>query len=226
MPELDFAFLNVHAPPFDDVRVRRAVNYAADRRLIAEIAGGTDLAQPTCQIVSSGFPGYEPRCRYTLDPGPGGEWVAPDLAKARRLIARSGTRGMKVTVWGYREKKELHEYLVQLLRTLGYRSSLRMFPDYSAWAERVHDARNNAQIGIDGWVVDFSVPSSFTPPWSCALYRPGSRRNGNLPQFCDRRIEARMKQALAAPGPRALELWHDVYRRFEDAAPLVPLVNR
>jgi len=225
-PELDFAFLNVGTPPFDDVRVRRAVNYAVDRRLIAELAGGRDLAQPTCQIGSPGFPGYKARCRYTVDPGPGGEWVGPDLARARRLIARSGTRGMKVTVWGYREKIALHEYLVQLLESLGYRSSLRLFPDYGAWAEAVHDTRNDPQIGIDGWVVDFPVPSNFTPPVSCALHTPHLRQTDNLSRFCDRAIEARMRAALQARGSRGLTLWHDVYRRFEDAAPIIPLVNR
>ncbi len=225
-PELDSAFLNVRTPPFDDVRVRQAVNYAADRRLLAELAGGPDLAQPTCQIVPPGFPGYEPRCRYTLDPSRGGEWVAPDMAKARRLVARSGTRGTKVTVWGYRQKRELHEYLVRLLRTLGYRTSLRLFPDYRAWGEQVHDVRSKAQIGIDGWYVDFPLPSAFTGPWSCVSYTPDAEFNGSLSQFCNRGIEARMKAALAARGPRALKLWHDVYRRFEDAAPIVPLVNQ
>jgi len=226
IPELDFAFLNVRTPPFDDVRVRRAVNYAADRHLIAELAGGHDLAQPTCQIVSPGFPGYKPRCRYTVDPGPGGEWVGPDLVKARRLIARSDTRGMNVTVWGHRDKRELHEYLVRLLRSLGFRSSLHLFPDYGAWAEAVHDTRNDPQIGIDAWIVDSPVPSNFSPPLSCAQHTPDLPFTGNLPRFCDRAIEARMTAALAARGPRRLTLWHDVYRRFEDAAPIIPLVNR
>jgi peptide/nickel transport system substrate-binding protein len=225
-PELDFAFLNAATPPFDDVRVRRAVNYAADRRRIEQIAGGPDLGQSTCQIVPPGFPGYRARCRYTEHPGPGGAWVAPDLARARRLIARSGTRGMRVTVWGYPEKRELHEYLVRLLRNLGYRSSLRLFPSYPKWSEQVHVTQQKPQIGIDAWAFDFAVPSSFSPPWSCALHTPELEFTGNLARFCDRRIETRMREASAASGPRAIELWQDVYRRLEDAAPIVPLVNR
>jgi peptide/nickel transport system substrate-binding protein len=225
-PELDFAFLNRQTPPFDDVRVRRALNYAADRRRIESLAGGPDLGQSTCQIVPPGFPGYRARCRYTAHPGPAGTWEAPDLAKARRLVARSGTRGMHVTVWGYREKRELHAYLMRLLTQLGYRSSLRIFPTYSAWGEQVHATNRRPQIGIDGWAFDFAVPSSFSPPWSCALHTPELHFTGNLPRFCDRGIEARMRAAQAASGPRAVALWQDVYRRFEDAAPMIPLLNR
>jgi hypothetical protein len=35
---------------------------------------------------------------YTVDPTPGGQWKAPDLARARRVVAASGTKGMKVTL--------------------------------------------------------------------------------------------------------------------------------
>ncbi|MCQ7029875.1 ABC transporter substrate-binding protein, partial [Escherichia coli] len=83
-------------PPFDDLGVRRALNYAVDRRAVADLTGGPDLADPTCQILPPGFPNYAPTCRYTLDPDPGGAWTAPDLARARRLIAQSGTAGMEV----------------------------------------------------------------------------------------------------------------------------------
>ena len=55
-PETDFMFLNVKTPPFDDVRVRRALNYAVDRREVARDAGGADLAQLTCQLPPPGFP--------------------------------------------------------------------------------------------------------------------------------------------------------------------------
>ena len=68
VPGLKYMFLNVRTPPFDDPRVRQALNYAVDRRAIADLTGGPDLADPTCQILPPGFPNYAPTCRYTLDP--------------------------------------------------------------------------------------------------------------------------------------------------------------
>ena len=41
---------------------------------------------------------YRPYCPYTARPGPRGSWRGPDLARARQLVAGSGTRGAKVTV--------------------------------------------------------------------------------------------------------------------------------
>ena len=94
-------FLNTRLAPFDRLDVRRALNYAADRAAAVRVTGGPDVARPTCQILPPHFPGYRPYCPYTAHASTSGIWTAPDLAKARALVARSGTRGMKITVWSW-----------------------------------------------------------------------------------------------------------------------------
>ena len=91
-------FLNVRERPFDSLDVRRAVNFATDRARLVALAGGPELVTPTCQFIPSGFPGYEPYCPYTTAAAPGRGWSAPDVARARSLIARSGRAGAPVTV--------------------------------------------------------------------------------------------------------------------------------
>jgi peptide/nickel transport system substrate-binding protein len=226
VPEVDFMFLNVHTPPFNDVRVRRALNYAVDRRRIAQLAGGPGLAQPTCQLVPPGFPGYTPSCRYTRNPSPAGAWIAPDTERSRRLIRQSGTKGVNVTVWGYSEKGNIVRYFAALLHRLGYHSSTRLFPDYGTYRMNAADSRMRAQIGIEAWGADVGAASNFTPPFLCTSFAPRTADNLNEAEFCDRDIEARIKAAHAATGPGANALWNDVYHRLADAAPTVPLVTR
>ena len=58
-------FLNTRVAPFDSLDARKALNYAADRAAAVKVAGGPDVAQATCQILPSNFPGYRPYCPYS-----------------------------------------------------------------------------------------------------------------------------------------------------------------
>ena len=84
-------------PPFDNLKVRQAVNYATDRNALIKLCGGPKLASITCQVLPPDFPGYKPYCPYTVNPG-SGSGRAPDMAKARQLVEQSGTKGIKVKV--------------------------------------------------------------------------------------------------------------------------------
>ena len=96
---------------------------------VAKLFGSREIHQPTCQLLPPFFPGYVPTCRYTVNPNPAGTWIGPDLATARRLVAASGTRGMKVEFWGARPLGAVGRYFRSLLNALGYRGELRTFDD-------------------------------------------------------------------------------------------------
>ncbi len=215
---LVYVWLNVRAPPFDDVRVRRALNYAVDRGRFGALFGARETQHPTCQMLPPGFQGYTPSCPYTANPNPAGIWTGPDLAQARRLVAASGTRGMKVEFWTAAEfPKTVGRYFQSLLRKLGYRAELRTFPDLTHLQENA--ARERAQLGLWGWLAD--SPAAFTflkPLFSCS-------GGTNLSHFCRPRIEAQMKHAATASGPDATERWRRVEAALAAQAPTVPLTS-
>jgi peptide/nickel transport system substrate-binding protein len=96
---------NVRAP-FDDMRVRRAVNYLVPRDDIAKsVYYGT--ARPTRSPVSEIYPGFtDTDFPYNYDP-----------EKAKRLLAEAGlARGFK-TQLGYRTGDEIEEQIAVILRT-------------------------------------------------------------------------------------------------------------
>jgi YVTN family beta-propeller protein len=222
---LVYAFLNTRRPPFDDVRARRALNYAIDRRVAVAAQGGPGVAQPTCQILPPSFPAYRPYCRYSLNATTAGVWTAPDMAKAARLVRASRTAGTRVTVWTHPDRRAFAGYLADLLRQLGYRATIKVYRKYAT----VADSRTGAQIGVSSWLADYPAPSAFLGALvSCAGFVPRSATNTNLGAFCDRRVDARIRSArrLQIEDPaRASRLWARVDRMSVDRAALVPLVT-
>jgi peptide/nickel transport system substrate-binding protein len=90
-PQVDFFALNSHRPVFADPRLRRAVNYAIDRRALAALGDGfVPLLpeQPTDDYLPPGLPGHT-GVRVYPD--------TPDVAKARRLVA--GHAGTTVVLY-------------------------------------------------------------------------------------------------------------------------------
>jgi YVTN family beta-propeller protein len=222
-----FVFLNTRLPPFDDVRARRALSYAVDRAAVARALGGPKFAQPLCQIRPPSVAGYRPYCPYTVDPSPTGEWKAPDLARARHLVAASGTKGLRVTLWTWAENIEPAALeVVSALRKLGYRTTLRRVETIDHYFPKVLDKQTHAQAGMFGWIGAAGESPSYVLPYlTCSAIGPASKNN-NPGFFCDQRIDALIEHALSvqATDPNAAaKLWPRVEREVLDLAPWVPL---
>jgi ABC-type transport system substrate-binding protein len=131
------------------VRVRRALNYAIDRGAIARMYGGAAIATPHCQPLTPGMPGFRRYCPNTARPVRSGAWSAPNLARARRLVAASGTQGQRIDIWGTTDgfvPRRVPSYVAALLRSLGYRTKLHLVPH-----RRITPAmRRRFQISVDG----------------------------------------------------------------------------
>lgn len=225
--ETDFYAFNVRVPPFNDVRVRRAVNYAFDRRWFA--ARQSPPARPSCQVLPPGFAGYRRYCPYTRDPRPDGRYTGPDVAKAKRLVAASGTRGKAITVWAPARPDfgPATRYVVSLLRRLGYRARAHRTRSVGDLWVRL-GPRNTIQLAlVGGWLPDYPSPYDyFGLLLGCASLHVAS--NNNFGHFCSRAIDSEIGRAndLEATDPqRAAELWRQVDRDVVDAAPWLFLFN-
>jgi YVTN family beta-propeller protein len=225
-PVTAFFMFNTARAPFDDVDARRAVAHAFDRRAAVQAIGGPDVAQETCQVLPANFPGHRPYCPYTTG-GSGAATGRPDLATARRLVRRSGTTGMRVTVQvPDRLPAGIGGVMVRTLRKLGYEVTLRRLSvrrHYATMSERDH-----AHVGFFPWLADYPSPSTFFALFSCDAFKRDPAANQNPSRFCDRTLDRLASDAarLQTIDPGAADaLWARAEHRLVNQAPAVAMYN-
>jgi peptide/nickel transport system substrate-binding protein len=225
IPGTLWMFLNVRRPPFDDRRVRQAINLATDRGALVDRYGGPETAAPTCQIVPAAFPGFSPYCPYSATGSGGGGWTAPDLERARGLVAASGRAGTRVTVEvSGEERTRAGPYFVSLLSMLGFRARLRVISDFNAYFTHIRRGDSRVQIGAFSWAPDYVTASTLLDP-TFACSAGGDPAVENVSHVCDPRLDAAIERAHAAAPADAPAAWRAADRRIVDLAAAVPYAN-
>jgi peptide/nickel transport system substrate-binding protein len=217
---LYYLSLNTKLPPFNDADVRRALNLAVDRQKLVEIFGSAAV-RLTCQVLAPGFPGYEPYCPYTIDPGPRGQWTEPDMDQAQHLVKRSGTAGTHVTFWYEPYEQAQAEYFVHLLKNLDFDAQLRSTSNVFA---PLSDPDRGVQIAPAGWNIDYLAPSNFIAPLVTCDSIPAPNYGG----FCNKDIDRMIELAARIPTEDAAashQAWVEVDHAITDQAPIVPFAN-
>ena len=216
LADTDFEYLNTRMAPFNDLRVRQALNYAVDRSRLIDILGSEARFLLTCQVLPPNFPSHHWYCPYT-HPQDGG-YHGPDLARAQELIGASGTRGRAVTVQGAVGRHLLNMYFFGVLRQLGYVVTLRELPDTFDFL----GSRDKVQITLaDGWIAEYPAASQlYDKVFACTTPLGGAG------WYCNRQVEDTVAKARAAQLPgQAAQLWTQVDHQITNDAPVVALGN-
>ena len=216
-PNLDYFFMNTHRAPFNNVAVRRAVNYAISRRWLVHLAGGP--ARTTENILPPGYPSYR---RYEL--------YRHDFRKAKELVARAhlSVRAKRVAVWNHDVPGDLPftEYLVKVLNKLGFKAHQRVVTASDYWAT-LSEPTTKAQIGFANWVQDYPHPLDWfgvlLDGRQTAAARSDNYANFDVP-WVTREIESLTRQPELTPALDAA--WGRLDRRVMQLAPWAPFLNR
>jgi peptide/nickel transport system substrate-binding protein len=177
-----YFWMNTQEPPFDDVRVRQAVNYAIDPEALERIYAGTiDRAQ---QVLPAQMPGYR---KIELYPH--------DLQRAKKLVAEADPADRDVTVWtnNLPPNDEAGEYYQQVLNSLGFDAQLKAVNAASYFTLIGNAGTPNLDTGWSNWFLDYPHPDDyFAPQLSSESILPNG--NTNWANFSDPAVDAKIKE--------------------------------
>ena len=154
-----YFFMNVRVAPFDNPKVREAVNFGLDKPALARLFAG-ELATG-CSFLPPGMPGYTGAIDVEGCPW-GDPNQPPDLERARKLIREAGADGAEVTVWGNNDDptpKVTQAYADQL-NQMGFDAEPKIL-DGGVYFQTIGNQKTEAQTGFTNWFADFPHPLNF-----------------------------------------------------------------
>jgi peptide/nickel transport system substrate-binding protein len=212
LPNLSYFFMNTRVAPFNNVMVRRAVNYAISRKWLVHLAGG--LAVSTENVLPPGYPSYVKHRLYPYD-----------IKKARKLVEQSGMKGKRVTVWNHDVAGDLPftQYLVRVLNKLGFKAHEHDVTPSNYWST-LSDPHTKAQIGFANWIQDYPHPLD----WFGVLLdgrQTHTARNDNYAYFNVPAVNQEIDSLTRQPASDDAA-WAQLDRTVMEQAPWAPFLER
>jgi peptide/nickel transport system substrate-binding protein len=213
--DITYFEMNTRKAPFNDLRVRQAVNYATDRGALVKIFGGQGTA--TENVIPP-----------TLGSAYVKQWPYPyDLAKAKALVAQSGTKGMTVAVWSHATDPvpKAAQYMASVLASLGYHAVVKTLDEGVYW-DTISTQKGDPQMAFVQFDQDYPEGQDFIDVQLNGerIANVGNQvhSNINIPAL-NRQIDATREMPLGAARNAR---WAQLDREFMQQAPWVPFLNR
>ena len=207
--------INVTTPPFDDVKVRQALNHAIDKQRIVQLLNGR--ATVANQVLPPLMPGYD--SAYT------GYDYNPD--KAKQLLTQAGfPDGFETSIEciAVDPQPKLCESFQQDLAKVGIKLTINTLA-----APNVIDDAGNGRTplvwsGGLAWTQDYPDPDDFYAPiLGCDSNVPGG---WNWSRYCNETVHAKSIELLAMTDRNArLEAYKPLFKALMDDAVWVPVIN-
>ncbi len=219
-----YFFMNTKEPPFDDPKVREAVNWGVDKPALARIFAG-ELA-PGCSFLPPGLPGYDEALDVEDCPW-GNPNEPPDLEKARQMIEDAGVAGTEVTVYGNNDDPtdKVTEAYADMLNQMGFKATPKIL-DGGVYFQTIGSAKTAPQTGFLNWFQDFPHPKNFFFLVDGKSIQPTNSQNpGNVDDpditkgIAELNLEPEITDEVAGQ-------WEELNRELVERAYIVPYGHR
>lgn len=215
----DMLALNTSRAPFDDPKLRLAMQYAVDKEAQVTANGGPALNDVATAYLPPSLTGG--RAAAPVHGGP----VTGDVKKAEKLLAEAGRAdGFDTTITVSTGDKTRAEALQQSLSRVGIRLRIETV-DPSVYYDTIGDTANAPDMAISGWCPDYPSAATFLPfVFDGRTIKPKGNQ-GNVSQFRDKAVERRMDEIAAMPDATAADkAWTALDREIQRTSPAVPLL--
>lgn len=210
-----FFWMNMEQAPFDDLKVRQAVNYAVDGEALERIYAGQLTAGQ--QILPDGMPGYKELDLYPHD-----------LAKAKALIKEADPADMEVTVWGLTEpeNREATEYFESVLSDIGFDTTLKIVNAANYFSLIGNESTPDLDTGWANWFQDYPHPNDFFQPLLAGeSIQPTN--STNLSRIADPALDKKVAELREQTlGPEQEAEYAEVDKGYMELAPWAPYGSR
>ncbi|MBY3222138.1 ABC transporter substrate-binding protein [Rhizobium laguerreae] len=211
--------LNTKVKPFDNVKVRQALNMAINKERITRILNGR--ATPANQPLPPLMPGYDKS--FT--------GYAFDVAKAKALLAEAGySDGFETVLYSTNTDPQprIAQAIQQDLAAVGVKAEVRAL----AQANVISAGGTEGEApmiwsGGMAWIADFPDPSNFYGPiLGCAGAVPGG---WNWSWYCNAELDKRAVAADSMSDPAKVAertaAWGKIFIDIMADAPWIPVIN-
>jgi dipeptide transport system substrate-binding protein len=210
--------INTTHKPLDDVRVRKAIAMAIDKKAIIQAVyheAGTvakNPIPPTIWSYSKALPD-QPH----------------DVQGAKKLLAEAGVpEGFSLTLWAMPvtrpynpNAKRIAEMIQSDLSMIGIKTEIVSY-EWGEYRKRVQAGEGD--LVQYGWTGDNGDPDNFLfTLLSCAAARDGG---GNVARWCDKDFDSIVVKARQTTGkPERIKLYEQAQQIFHDQVPWVPIAH-
>jgi len=210
-----YFWMKTDRAPFDDQKVREAVNYAVDPAALERIYSGQ--LKGTQQILPPGMPGYS---KFELYPH--------DMAKAKELIKEANPSDMNITVWTDTESpnNEAGEYYDGVLKELGFNTTLKIINADNYFTVIGNQSTPDLDTGWSDWFQDYPHPNDFFQPL-LAGESILQTNNGNFANFDNPAFNKEISKLRAEQlGPEQESAYESMDEEIMKEAPWAPYGTR
>ncbi|MDW6024831.1 ABC transporter substrate-binding protein [Mesorhizobium sp. BAC0120] len=214
-----YVTMNTQMPPFDNVKVRQAVNMAINKDRIVQLIN--KRAEPANQPLPPSMPGYDKDFKG----------YAYDVEKAKALLAEAGfANGFETELYAMNTdpNPRIAQAIQQDLAAIGIKASLKALDQASVIAAGGQkDGAPMVWSGGMAWIADFPDASNFYGPiLACASAVPGG---WNWAWYCNKDLETKAAEANAMTDPAKTEdrnkAWSAIFDKIMEDAPWAPVFN-